>query len=202
MARYIGSKHKMQRRIGEDLNLFTNSLKSAKRLNVKPGQHAVKGHHKLSSFGQQLKEKQKIKYIYGILEKQLRKIYQKASRNPTATGSAMLSLLERRLDNVVFRLGWAPTRASARQIVNHGHLLVNDKKMSIPSYTVKVGDILQLKSSIAKVPVIAERLQVDNLVVASWLERKQTAARVLRLPERADIAEAVNEQMVVEYYSR
>lgn len=140
MARHIGPKQKLQRQIGEDLGLKTNALKTARRLATRPGQHGAKGRRKLSNYGVQLKEKQKLKYIYGILEKQLRATYEEASKNPAATGTAMLSFLERRLDNVVYRLGFAPTRAAARQLVNHDHFTVNGKKMNIPSYRVKVGD--------------------------------------------------------------
>ncbi|MFZ5376444.1 MAG: 30S ribosomal protein S4 [Patescibacteria group bacterium] len=202
MARYTGPKHKLQRQIGEDLGLLSNSLKSARRLNQRPGQHGAKGHRKMSNFGTQLKEKQKIKYIYGVLEKQLRKLYEKASKNPTATGAALLSLLERRLDNVVYRAGWAPTRAAARQMVSHNQLTVNEKKMGIPSYAVKVGDVIVLKSKATKIPVVSELLKVENPVVPAWLERKQAALKVSRLPERDDIVEKLDEQLVVEYYSR
>src|SRR5262245_20869377 len=141
MARYTGPKHKLQRRLGEDLGLKTNAVKVAKRIGIKPGQHGHKGRSKVSDYGVQLKEKQKVRYIFGITEKQLRKIFDQASKNPTATGAALLSLLERRLDNVVYRAGWATTRAAARQLVAHGHIRINNQKMSAPSYTVQVDDV-------------------------------------------------------------
>lgn len=202
MARYTGPKTRLSRKIGEDLGLKTNALKTARRLTSRPGQHGAKGRRKVSDFGTQLQEKQKVKFLYGILEKQLLRIYKDASKNPTATGSALLSLLERRLDNVVYRLGWAPTRAAARQLVNHNHTQVNGKKMNIASYRVKVGDVVNLRDSATKIPLVAERLKEADTTVAAWLERKGPAAKVSRLPIREDIKERIEEQLVVEYYSR
>jgi small subunit ribosomal protein S4 len=201
MARYIGPKQRLQRQIGEDLGLKTNALKTARRLANRPGQHGAKGRRKISNYGVQLKEKQKLKYIYGLLEKQLRATYEEASKNPAATGTAMLSFLERRLDNVVYRLGWAPTRASARQLVNHNHFTVNGKKMNIPSYKVNVGDILTMKAKTAKIPVVAEMMK-QEAVLPAWLEAKNGAAHVTKLPVREDITEKVEEQLIVEYYNR
>lgn len=201
MARYIGPKNKLARKIGEDLSLKTNSLKVAKRLTILPGQHGAKGRRKVSDFGKQLKAKQKVKYMYGVLEKYLKKQYNEASKNPTATGSALLSLLERRLDNVVYRLGWAPTRASARQIVNHNHIQINGKKMNIPSYQVQSGDVLMVKVKSAQSPYLAMRLKEEQIIPA-WLEAKGAAAKVTRLPEREDVKESIEEQLIVEYYSR
>lgn len=201
MARYTGPKNKLSRKIGEGLGLKTNALKVARRLTIKPGQHGAKSKRKLSDFGTQLQEKQKIKFIYGILEKQLRKLYAEASKNPTATGAALLSLLERRLDNAVYRLGWAGTRAQARQLVVHNHVLINGKKMNIPSYTVNVNDVITLSNSGSKVPFAAEAVKEGASAVA-WLEQKGGAAKVSRFPERSDVTEMIEEQLVVEYYSR
>src|SRR3990172_7332401 len=153
MARHSGPKQRLQRQVGEDLGLKTNALKTARRLNTRPGQHGTK-RRKLSQYGIQLKEKQKIKYLYGLMEKQLHRLYSQASKNPLATGAALLSFLERRLDNVVYRLGWAPTRAAARQMVVHEHVTVNGQKMNIPSYSVKVNDVITLKDRSAKIPVV------------------------------------------------
>lgn len=202
MARYTGPKNKLARKIGEDLSLKTNALKTARRLMVRPGQHGSRGRRKLSDFGLQLKEKQKVKYMYGILEKQIRKLYEEASKNPTSTGAALLGLLERRLDNVVFRAGFAPTRAAARQYVNHGYFLVNGKKMNVPSYRVNVGDVISIKPKAAKIPVIADLLKELKGNGVEWLEVKVPAIKVVRLPERQDIKEAIDEQMIVEFYSR
>ncbi|MFZ5438094.1 MAG: 30S ribosomal protein S4 [Patescibacteria group bacterium] len=201
MARYTGPKQKLQRQVGEDLGLKSNALKVARRLHSRPGVHGAK-RRKLSDYGIQLREKQKVKYMYGVLEKQLHRLYSQASKNPLATGSVLLSLLERRLDNVMYRLGWAPTRPAARQLVNHGHLTVNNKKMDIPSYSVKVGDVIKLNDKSVKVPMIAELLKEENRSIPAWLESKATVAKVQRLPERDDITEAIEEQLIVEFYSR
>lgn len=201
MARYTGPRNKLARKIGEDLGLKSNALKTARRLAVRPGQHGAKGRRKLSDFAVQLKEKQKLKYLYGILEKQLRRQYEVATQSTTATGETLLSLLERRLDNVVYRLGWAPTRAAARQLVSHSHVTVNNKKMDIPSYQVKVNDVIALDSVGANIPYVATLLS-DEVAPAAWLSKKATIGKVERFPERADIAENVEVQLVVEYYSR
>ena len=201
MARYTGPKNKLARKIGEDLGLKTNALKVARRLTTKPGQHGAKSRRKTSDYGTQLSEKQKVKYIYGILEKQLRKLYTEASKNPTATGSALLSLLERRLDNVIYRLGWTGTRAAARQLVSHAHVRINGKKMDVPSYQVKVNDVITLTSKGTKIPLVAEAVK-ENSSNATWLEQKGAVAKVSRLPERTDITETIEEQLIIEYYSR
>lgn len=202
MARYTGPKQKLQRQIGEDLGLKTNALKTAKRINVRPGQHGAKRRRKLSDYGVQLKEKQKVRYIYGITESQLRKLYEKAEHSSSGTGPALMTLLERRLDNVVYHLGWAPTRAAARQLVGHGHIQVNNKKMSIPSYSVKEGDVVKLKKDSTNIPTVAQGLNDENYQTPVWLERKHNIASVKALPMREDVAEKVNEQLIVEFYSR
>ena len=201
MARYTGPKNKLARKIGEDLGLKTNALKVARRLTVRPGQHGAKSRRKTSDFGAQLKEKQKVKYIYGILEKQLRKLYVEASKNPTATGAALLSLLERRLDNVIYRLGWTGTRAAARQLVSHAHVQVNGRKMDVPSYQVKVNDVISLTGKGSRIPLVSSAVK-ENTSDVSWLKQKGSVAKVSRLPERTDITEVIVEQQIVEYYSR
>lgn len=201
MSRYTGPRNKRARQIGEDLGLKSNSLKVAKRIGIRPGQHGAKGRRKLSDYGIQLKEKQKMKYIYGITEKQLRQLYDKASNSSLATGEQLMSLLERRLDNVIYRLGWANTRAAARQLVSHGHLFVNGRKLDVPSYTVKVDDVVNLTVRTTAIPAVSEALKEDNAIPA-WLEKKQAAAKISRLPQRSDVSEAIEEQMVIEYYSR
>ncbi|MCD8484445.1 30S ribosomal protein S4 [Candidatus Woesebacteria bacterium] len=202
MARYTGPKNKLARQVGQDLNLKSNPLKVARRLNVRPGQHGRKMRRKVSDYGRQLQEKQKVRYVYGVQEKYLRKVYATAMKTPLATGQQLLKLLERRLDNVVFRLGFAPTRAAARQIVNHGHISVNGRKVNIPSFRVSVGDVVQLGDKAAKIPYIAEQLANKNTNVPKWLEREATAGKVSALPEREDITEGIEEQLVVEFYSR
>lgn len=202
MARYTGPKNKLARKIGEDLGLKTNALKVAKRLSIRPGQHGARGRRKVSDYGVQLKEKQKVKFIYGIQEKQMRKLYDTATKTPTATGATLLSLLERRLDNVVYRMGWAPTRASARQLVNHGHVVVNGRKMSIPSYQVLINDVLNLKEKTTGIPVVSALLKEEAVTTPEWLQRKGPAGKVTRLPQREDIKEVIEEQLIVEFYSR
>jgi len=202
MSRYTGSKNKLSRRIGEDLGLKTNAAKVARVITNRPGQHGAKGRKKLSDFGVQLKEKQKVKYVYGVTEKQLRRLYDVATKNPTATGSAMLGLLERRLDNVVYRLGWATTRAAARQMVAHGHIQVNAKRMDIPSYAVKIGDVVSVKGTSSESKMFGDRLKEAVKEVPAWLERKGAASKVARYPERTEIREAIEEQLIVEYFSR
>jgi small subunit ribosomal protein S4 len=168
---------------------------------VRPGQHGARNRRKLSEYGVQLKEKQKVKFLYGILENQLHRLYKQASSNPTATGAALISLLERRLDNVVYRLGYAPTRASARQLVNHGHVLVNGNKMDIPSYQVKVDDLILLKDSGKNIPYIKELFD-EAPSIPEWLDRQGPAGTVKRLPVRSDVVESIDEQLIIEFYSR
>ncbi|SRR5258708_5889683 len=201
MSRYTGSKMKLTRRIGEDLGLKTNAVKTAKVIANRPGQHGAKGRKKLSGFGIQLKEKQKLKYIYGVTEKQMRKVYDAGTKNPTATGAAMLALLERRLDNVIYRLGWANTRAAARQMVSHNHIQVNTKKMNVPSYPVEVDDVITIKASSAGSALFA-KLKENNKEVPAWIERKGGAGKITRYPTRSEIKEAIEEQLIVEFYSR
>lgn len=201
MARYTGPKNKLSRKVGEDLGLKSNAIKTSRRLMIRPGQHGTKGRRKMSDFGVQLKEKQKVKFIYGILEKQLSQLYVLASRNPASTGSILLSLLERRLDNVIYRAGWTATRAAARQLVAHGHVLVNGKKLTSPSYRVEVEDVVSLRPASTNIPTVAERLK-DLKVSGEWLEVKGAGLKISRYPERKDIQENINEQLIVEYYSR
>lgn len=202
MARYIGPKNKLARKIGEDLGLKTNAMKVAKRLGIRPGQHGAKGRRKMSDYGVQLKEKQKVKFVYGIMERQMSKLFVEASKNPTATGAAFLSLLERRLDNTIYRLGYALTRAAARQLVNHGHVMVNGSKMGIPSYQVQVNDVINLKAKTTAIPMVSDLLKEDGFQPPAWLERKGPAGKVVRLPQREDIQEVIAEQLIVEFYSR
>lgn len=202
MARYTGPKNKKARRLGVDLGLKSNPKSLERRLNTPPGAHGRKGTKKVSDYGMQLAEKQKAKNIYGILERQFKKYYTMASRNPLATGEVMLSLLERRLDNCVYRLGLTPTRRAARQLVTHGNVLVNNRKLSIPSYQVKASDTISLSTVGINIPYIKSRIADDKILPASWLKRQGGVGQVVRAPARTDITEAINEQLIVEYYSR
>ena len=202
MARETGPKNKIARRIGEDLGLRTNIKSLERRLQVTPGQHGKKGRGKQSDFAIQLMEKQKAKAIYGIMERQFKKYYTEASRDPLATGEVMLSLLERRLDNCIYRLGFAPTRRAARQLVAHGNVQVNGKKLSIPSYQVHEGDTLNLTSNALEIPYIKDAIARDGYAVPNWLARKAAVGQMVRKPMRADFTENINDQLIVEYYSR
>jgi small subunit ribosomal protein S4 len=203
MARYTGPKNKKARRLGVDLGLKSNPKSLERRIGTPPGQHGRKGgNRKVSDYGVQLAEKQKAKNIYGILERQFKKYYTEAARNPLSTGEVMLSLLERRLDNCVYRLGFVPTRAAGRQLVSHGNVTINGKKLNIPSYKVKVGDIIGLSDTATKIPYIKALLDDKEKTAAAWFDKKATLGKVTRLPVRSDIIEAINEQLIVEFYSR
>ncbi|HDQ15632.1 MAG TPA: 30S ribosomal protein S4 [Bacteroidetes bacterium] len=202
MARYTGPKQRLQRRIGEDLGLKSNALKTAKRINIKPGQHGHKRSRRLSDYGTQLLAKQRVRYIYGIQEKQLRNLFSLSEKSPMGAGQALLTNLERRLDNVVYRLGWASTRAAARQLVSHNHIQVNNKKMNIPSYLVEKDDVISIKKKSFNIPAVSQVALDESYVVPAWLERKHNLAKVVRFPLREDIAEKIEEQLIVEYYSR
>lgn len=201
MSRYIGPKNKLARKIGEDLGLKTNALKTAKRVMVPPGMHGKKMKKKPSDYGIQLKEKQKVRFIYGITEKQMRRMYDLATKTPTATGSALLRLLERRLDNVVYRMKLAPTRAAARQMVGHGNVSINGKKMSIPSYQVHINDVVMLSDRATKIPSVVQIMK-DATVFPEWVEVKSHTGKVIRYPNRDEIDGAIEEQLIVEWYSR
>lgn len=200
MSRFTGPKNKLARRIGEDLGLKSNPLKVAKRLGLRPGMHGKKMVRKLSDFGTQLKEKQKVRFMYGVTEKQLRKAYDAATKDKVATGSAMLRLLERRLDNVVYRMNFAPTRAAARQLVSHGHVSINGKKMNVASHLVSIDDVITLSASATKIPAVADSMK--NTTTSKWVEVKNHAGKVVKFPEREEIESSIQEQLIVEWYSR
>lgn len=204
MARNLSPTIKKSRRFGLDLGHKQNSQKVARRLTIPPGQHGQRKRRgrKTSEFGQQLAEKQKVKFIYGILEKQFARYVKIAKLNPQATGEELLRLLERRLDNVIFRLGLAATRAMARQLVAHGHILVNNKKVSIPSYQVKVGDVVILSPTAANIPDIIKKSQDKDIEIPKWMQKKAFAGKIHRLPSIDDIDSSVNDQLIVEFYSR
>lgn len=203
MARYTGPKNKKARRLGVDLGLKSNPKSLERRIGTPPGAHGRKGgNRKVSDYGVQLAEKQKAKITYGILERQFKKYYTEAARNPLATGEVMLSLLERRLDNCIYRLGFVPTRAAGRQLVSHGNVTINGKKLNIPSYKVKVGDVIGLSDTATKIPYIKALLDDKEKLAPTWFDKKASMGKVTRLPARSDITEAINEQLIVEFYSR
>ena len=202
MARYTGPKIKKSRRLGVDLGHKQNLQKVARRLSIIPGQHGRRGARRQSEYGQQLAEKQKVQYAYGIQERQLRRYVETAQRTPQATGAELLRLLERRLDNSIFRLGFAPTRGLARQLVTHGHVLINQHKVSIPSYQVAVDDIITLSSRALEIPDVKARMANKEISIPKWMQKKAGAGKISRLPERQDIDTVVDEQLLVEFYSR
>ncbi len=201
MARYTGPKDRLSRREGFDL--FGTGLKLT-RLTVPPGVHGPKGTRGSSQYGKQLREKQKVKRLYGLLEKQFRKYVEAALKSRGNTGEKLIGLLEKRLDNVIFRLGFAPSRPSARQIVSHGHALVDGKKVNIPSYELKVGQTVSLDARGMTIPVVAKLLKnkSEDIKLPVWLEKKAAVGKVARDPKREDILEPISEQDIVEFYSR
>lgn len=198
MARYTGPKDKLSRREGFDL--FGKGVRLT-RLTIPPGMHGPKGAPKLSQYGRQLREKQKVKRIYGVMEKQFKNYVKTAGRIHGNSGEELLRLLETRLDNVVYRLGFAPTRPAARQLVGHGHVMVNGRRVTIPSFHVRLGQEISLSPKGQQIPSIAKLLGEKN-TTGEWLERKGVFGRILRVPARDDIAEPINEQTIIEYYSR
>jgi small subunit ribosomal protein S4 len=198
MARYTGPKRKLERR--EKASLFGSNEWEKRPGN--PGEHPfTRG--RLSGYGVQLREVQKVKRIYGLLEKQFRKNIKNATHYTGNTGTRLLQLMELRLDNIVFRLGLAKTRAQARQFVNHGHIKVNGKKQSIPSYIVKVEDKIELKDKFAKrdiAKVIAEETKERN--IPDWLDKSGNTGKLARVPKRAELDQSINERLIIEFYSR
>lgn len=202
MARYTGPKHRLCRREGVALCGLAKCPVIRRNATV-PGQHGANIRRKPSEYSLQLREKQKAKRTYGVLEKQFRRIFAIADRSPKPTGSYLLSLMESRLDNVIYRLGFANTRPFARQIVSHGHVLVDGKKVNIPSYQLKTGQTVTLSPKFLNTLQLKQTLEdLKNHQPPVWLERKSVIGRVARLPERDEIKEEINEQLIVEFYSR
>lgn len=207
MARYLGPKLKLSRREGGDLNLksarrpFEDKVKDA---NTKPGQHGKVSGTRMSDYGNQLREKQKVKRIYGLLERQFRRYFKNAEAMRGNTGTNLLLLLESRLDNVVYRMGFASTRAEARQLVSHGAIAVNGNRVNIPSASVKPGDVVSIREKARKQARIAEALELAAGTMPSWVavDAKKSEGTFKNLPERQEFAPDVNEQLVVELYSR
>ena len=200
MARYTGPAYKKSRRLG--FSTLENGKELAKRPYA-PGQHGQDHRKKLSEYGIQMQEKQKVRILYGLNEKQFRKTFEKASKMKGIAGENLLVLLESRLDNMVYRLGMARTRRSARQIVNHGHILVNGKKVDIPSYITKVGDVISVKENSLKHPAIIDELE-QNKTVPAFLEmdKQKLTGKYVRIPERSELNSEINEQLIVEFYNR
>ena len=201
MARYTGPKTRIARQFGEAI---FGPDKVLSKKNYPPGQHGANKRRKTSEYGIQLREKQKAKYTYGVLEKQFRNLFEKASRTKGIKGEVLLQLLEARLDNVVYRLGMAPTRAAARQLVSHKHIIVDGKVVNIPSFSVKPGQIVGVREKAKSLEVIADALSGFNHSKYPWIEWDEASksGKFLHLPERADIPENIKEQLIVELYSK
>lgn len=206
MARYTGPKNRLARAEGIDLGLKTpgshTHAQLMRRLNIPPGQHGARGKRKTSEYGLQLREKQRARRMYGILERQFRNYFEQASQAHGQTGEKLLELLERRLDNVVYRLGLAPTRTAARQFVTHGHVLVNGKRVNIPSYQLRIEEVVSLSQKGTNIPVVKELLGQKNPIIPGWLTRSGPAGKIERNPNRDEIEVSINEQLIVEFYSR
>ncbi|MDO8638616.1 MAG: 30S ribosomal protein S4 [Candidatus Daviesbacteria bacterium] len=200
MARYTGPKRRLSRR--EGVALFAKDAAFIERKGaVAPGVHVGRSRRKPSEYGIQLREKQKAKRIYGLMEKQFAKYYQMASKKKGNKGNALLELLETRLDNVSYRLGFSPSRAGARQLVSHGHVSVNNKKVNIPSFQVKAGSTVAILGKMLDNTGVSKSLEAQK-TLPEWLEREATVGKVLRVPTRDEAEAGINEQLIVEYYSR
>jgi small subunit ribosomal protein S4 len=207
MARYTGPKCKLARREGTDLFLKSarRSLDSKCKLETKPGQHGVKSGMRQSDFGNQLREKQKLRRTYGILERQFRRYFQAAARGKGSTGTNLLQLLESRLDNVVYRMGLGSTRAEARQLVGHGSIMVNGKVVNVPSALVKAGDVIAATEKAKGQLRIQDSLQLAEKVgFPSWVEVdvKKTSGTFKGAPDRSEFGQDINESLVGELYSK
>jgi small subunit ribosomal protein S4 len=200
MARYRGPKNKLSRREGVDL-FGTGSTSLQRRLDVPPGGQRGLRPRRPSDYAQQLRAKQRVKRGYGMMERQFRRFFRMARRMPGPTGENLLQLLERRLDNTVYRLGFARTRPMARQLVTHRHILVNGKKVNVPSYLVQPGDEIELAERARRIPQIQEEMEASR-PLPSWLERNGVSGRVIGLPQRADSDADIQEALVVEFYAR
>ena len=201
MAKYTGPKTRMSRKFGEPI--YGPDKVLSKRTNP-PGQHGNDRRRKTSEYGTMLAQKQKAKYTYGVLERQFRNMFEQASRSSGVTGEELMQLLERRLDNIVYRLGIAPTRAAARQLVNHKHIVVDGQVVNIPSYSVKPGQVVGVGEKSKSLEVIADSLAGFNHGKYAWIEWDENtkSGKFMHLPERADIPENIQEQLIVELYSK
>ena len=202
MARYTGPSTKIARKFGEPI---FGPDRSFEKKNYPPGQHGLaKKRKKSSEYGIQLKEKQKVKYTYGLLERQFRNLYEKASKMKGIKGENLIMLLESRLDNLVYRMGIAPTRAAARQLVSHRHICVNGSVVNIPSYALKAGDVVSVREKSKSLEVITESVSGSARSRYAWLEwdAATMSGKFLQQPERAEIPENIKEQLIVNLYSK
>ncbi len=206
MGHYTGPKNRLARREGMDLGYKTPGTKAhamlLKRLSIPPGIHGAKKKRKTSDYGLQLREKQKVKRLYGVMERQFRKTFATAKTWKGNTGEKLLEFLERRLDNVIYRMGFSPTRSLARQLVSHCHVRIDGKKVNIPSYQTDKDMVITLSAKGMEIPAVKKVLDDTSFRAPAWMERKGPVGKIVRLPERADISEDINEKLIVEHYSR
>lgn len=200
MGRYTGPKHRLARKLG--LNILDKTSQSlARRLSVPPGVHGRRRKRRLSEFGLQMQEKQKAKLTYGLMEKQLRNLVQKVQKKKGDTQELIISILERRLDNIVYRLGFSKTRFMSRQLVSHGHIFVNGKRVNIPSFQVSEGDVISLSNKASKIPQILESIKEEKEILP-YVKREGLSGKLTRLPKREDLQVPFNLRQIIEYYSR
>lgn len=206
MARYNGPVGKVSRRLG--IGITEKGQRILNKRPYAPGQHGPTARRRqISDYGMQLQEKQKLRYLYGLLERQFRNLFEQASRRSGVTGEYLLSLLERRLDNVIYRLGLATTRAQARQLVNHGHVTVDGRKTNIPSYTVRVGEVIAVRAESrrrAYFKNLVDERRLNSYRAPDWLRLNAAdlSGTIISLPRREDAEQGINEQLIVEFYSR
>lgn len=203
MARYRGPRGKICRRL--DYAAFESPKFSNIKKSYPPGEHGPTRRQRLSEYGIQMREKQRIKYTYGVLERQFRNYFKRADRQEGKTGDNLMKMLECRLDNVVFRLGFAPTRRAARQIISHKHVLVNDASVNIPSYQVKPGEVIRIREKSKRMDVILDavkKIRGENTLSWLKLDKAKLSGEILHIPDREEIPQDFNEQLVVELYSK
>ena len=202
MARYTGPKHRLARREGINI-LEKDSPSLLRRLNVPPGTHGHKRRRKkISEYGLQLREKQKVKRTYGVLERQFRRYVMEAQKKKGDNFESLLRLLENRLDNIVYRLGFSPSRPMARQLVSHGHVRIDGKRVNIPSYQVRIGETIGLTDKAMKIPTVGKLLEEKEVHVPPFLERKGPLGRLVRMLETGEVPLNVDAKLIMEYYSR
>ncbi len=205
--RYTGPKNRISRREGMDLGLKTVGTKShaslLKKLNILPGQHGTRGRRKVSERGRQLRETQKLKFIFGLSTKQLKNYFKAAIKKTGNTTLILSDFLERRLDNVFYRLGFSLTRAAARQLIVHKHIKINNKILGIPSYQVKINDIISFAGEeTEKMPDVVKAISIKDIILPKWLERKAVVGKMIGQPTQELIEKQINLRLIVEYFSR
>jgi small subunit ribosomal protein S4 len=205
--RYTGPKNRISRREGMDLELKTAGSKSQasllKKINVLPGQHGLRGRRKVSEYGKQLREKQKLRFMFGLTEKKLKSYFMKAAKKTGNTGLNLSQSLEKRLDTVVHRLGFAPTRAAARQLITHKHMKVNEQIVNVPSYQVRTNDVITFaKETSQKIPFIEQSLARNDILYPLWLKRDGMQGTLIEEPTAERLEKQINLRLVIEFYSK